>query len=406
MSYKTSNAEGHVDFINTYDLEPMAQQVIPKAAFGYIASGAEDTFTLRENIRAFNHKLIVPHTLCDVENPSTEIEFAGEKLSSPIIMAPVAAHKLANEQGEVATARGVHEFGSLYTTSSYSTVDLPEISEALQGTPHWFQFYFSKDDGINRHIMDRVKAEGYKAIVLTADATVGGNREVDKRNGFVFPVGMPIVEEYLPEGAGKSMDFVYKSAKQRLSPRDVEFIAEYSGLPVYVKGPQCREDVERSLAAGASGIWVTNHGGRQIDGGPAAFDSLQEVAEAVDRRVPIVFDSGVRRGQHVFKALASGADLVAIGRPVIYGLALGGSAMMPKVIGTGCLLGAVVASFIGLEKGQELKSLETAMLVYNIAGEIAEKHPNGHLPGTFKVEFINALYEITDEDVKEFKRVK
>ncbi|CMW85112.1 alpha-hydroxy-acid oxidizing protein [Streptococcus pneumoniae] len=236
MSYKTSNAEGHVDFINTYDLEPMAQQVIPKAAFGYIASGAEDTFTLRENIRAFNHKLIVPHTLCDVENPSTEIEFAGEKLSSPIIMAPVAAHKLANEQGEVATARGVHEFGSLYTTSSYSTVDLPEISEALQGTPHWFQFYFSKDDGINRHIMDRVKAEGYKAIVLTADATVGGNREVDKRNGFVFPVGMPIV-----------------------------------------------------------------------------------------------FDSGVRRGQHVFKALASGADLVAIGRPVIYGLALGGSVGVRQV---------------------------------------------------------------------------
>ena len=236
MSYKTSNAEGPVDFINTYDLEPMAQQVIPKAAFGYIASGAEDTFTLRENIRAFNHKLIVPHTLCDVENPRTEIEFAGEKLSSPIIMAPVAAHKLANEQGEVATARGVHEFGSLYTTSSYSTVDLPEITQALQGTPHWFQFYFSKDDGINRHIMDRVKAEGYKAIVLTADATVGGNREVDKRNGFVFPVGMPIVEEYLPEGAGKSMDFVYKSAKQRLSPRDVEFIAEYSGLPVRNSG--------------------------------------------------------------------------------------------------------------------------------------------------------------------------
>ena len=105
MSYKTSNAEGPVDFINTYDLETMAQQVIPKASFGYIASGAEDTFTLRENIRAFNHKLIVPRTLCDVENPSTEIEFDGEKLSSPIIMAPVAAHKLANEQGEVATAR-------------------------------------------------------------------------------------------------------------------------------------------------------------------------------------------------------------------------------------------------------------------------------------------------------------
>ena len=191
---KQSNAEGPVDFINAYDLEAMAQQVIPKTAFGYIASGAEDTFTLRENIRAFNHKLIVPHTLCDVENPSTEIEFAGEKLSSPIIMAPVAAHKLANEQGEVATARGVHEFGSLYTTSSYSTVDLPEITEALQGTPHWFQFYFSKDDGINRHIMDRLKAEGYKSDCLDSRCDCRGNREVDKRNGFVFQLACRLLK--------------------------------------------------------------------------------------------------------------------------------------------------------------------------------------------------------------------
>lgn len=325
MAFHTSTAEGHVDFINAFDLEKMAQQVIPKGAFGYIASGAGDSFTLQENIRAFNHKLIVPQNLREVENPSTEIEFAGEKLSSPLIMAPVAAHKLANVQGEVASARGVHRFGSLYTTSSYSSTDIPEITEALQGTPQWFQFYYSKDDGINRTIMDRVKEQGVKAIVLTTDATVGGNRETDARNGFVFPVGMPIVQDYLPDGAGKTMDYVYKSAKQKLSPKDVEYIAQYSGLPVYVKGPQSREDVEIALAAGASGIWVTNHGGRQLDGGPASFDSLQEVAEAVDKRVPIVFDSGIRRGQHVFKALASGADLVALGRPAIYGLALGGS---------------------------------------------------------------------------------
>ena len=183
MDFKTSSAEGNVDFINVFDLEKMAQQVIPKGAFGYIASGAGDTFTLHENIRSFNHKLIVPHSLKGVENPSTEITFDGDRLTSPLILAPVAAHKLANEQGEVASAKGVSEFGTIYTTSSYSTTDLPEISAALNGTPHWFQFYYSKDDGINRNIMDRVKAEGYKAIVLTADATVGGNREVDKRNG-------------------------------------------------------------------------------------------------------------------------------------------------------------------------------------------------------------------------------
>ncbi|CAM3335597.1 L-lactate oxidase [Streptococcus pluranimalium] len=325
MDFKTSKAEGTIDFVNVFDLEKMAQQVIPKGAFGYIASGAGDTFTLHENIRSFNHKLIVPHTLKGVENPDTSVTFDGDQLTSPIIMAPVAAHKLANEQGEVASAKGVGEFGTIYTTSSYSSTDLPEITQALNGSPQWFQFYFSKDDGINRHIMDRVKEQGAKAIVLTADATVGGNREVDKRNGFTFPCNMPIVQEYLPEGIGKSMDFVYKSAKQALSPKDVEFIAQYSGLPVYVKGPQSAEDAFRALDAGASGIWVTNHGGRQLDGGPASFDSLQEVAEAVDKRVPIIFDSGVRRGQHVFKALASGADLVALGRPVIYGLAMGGS---------------------------------------------------------------------------------
>ncbi|WP_438831925.1 L-lactate oxidase [Streptococcus pluranimalium] len=325
MDFKTSKAEGTIDFVNVFDLEKMAQQVIPKGAFGYIASGAGDTFTLHENIRSFNHKLIVPHTLKGVENPDTSVTFDGDQLTSPIIMAPVAAHKLANEQGEVASAKGVGEFGTIYTTSSYSSTDLPEITQALNGSPQWFQFYFSKDDGINRHIMDRVKEQGAKAIVLTADATVGGNREVDKRNGFTFPCNMPIVQEYLPEGIGKSMDFVYKSAKQALSPKDVEFIAQYSGLPVYVKGPQSAEDAFRALDAGASGIWVTNHGGRQLDGGPASFDSLQEVAEAVDKRVPIIFDSGVRRGQHVFKALASGADLVALGRPVIYGLATGGS---------------------------------------------------------------------------------
>ncbi|GBG93761.1 L-lactate oxidase [Ligilactobacillus salitolerans] len=331
MAFKTSSAEGPVDFINTFDLEKMAQKVIPKGAFGYIASGAGDTFTLHENIRSFNHKLIVPHTLMDVEEPETKTIFAGEKLTAPMIMAPVAAHKLANEQGETASAKGVADFGSIYTLSSYSSVDLPEVTAALHGAPEWFQFYFSKDNGINRHIMDRVKEQGIKAIVLTADAMVGGNRETDARNNFTFPVTLPIVQEYLPDSVGKTMDYVYKSAKQKLSPKDVEFIAEYSGLPVYVKGPQSKEDVDRALSAGAAGIWVSNHGGRQLDGGPAAFDSLQEVAQAVDHRVPVIFDSGIRRGQHIFKAIASGADLVALGRPVIYGLGLGGSVGVKQV---------------------------------------------------------------------------
>lgn len=330
--FKTSNAEGPIEnFVNTYDLEPRAEKVIPKGAFGYIASGAGDEFTLRENDRAFNHKLIIPHVLENVENPDPSTVVDGHKITAPIILAPVAAHKLANDSGEIGSAKGVHNFNTIYTTSSYSSVDLPEITDALQGTPEWFQFYFSKDNEINKHIIDRVKALGIKKIILTADATVGGNREVDIRNQFVFPVNMPIVQEYLPQGVGKSMNYVYGSAKQKLSAKDIEFIVNYSGLPVYVKGVQSAEDVNRAIDAGAAGIWVSNHGGRQLDGGPAAFDSLQYVAQAVNHRVPIVFDSGIRRGQHVFKALASGADLVAVGRPAIYGLALGGSKGVEQV---------------------------------------------------------------------------
>ncbi|WP_122646845.1 alpha-hydroxy-acid oxidizing protein [Enterococcus mediterraneensis] len=323
--YEASKAEGPIDFINVFDLEEAAKTVIPTGGYGYINSGAGDIFTYRENERAFNHKLIIPHVLKDVELPDTTTEFAGDKLTAPIIMAPVAAHGLANVAAEEASAKGVATFGTIYTASSYASRTLEEIRAAGGAdAPQWFQFYMSKDDGINRDILDMAKRNGAKAIVLTADATVGGNRETDRRNGFTFPLAMPIVQAY-QSGIGQTMDAVYGSSKQKLSPKDVEFIAKYSELPVYVKGVQSEEDVERALGSGANGIWVSNHGGRQLDGGPASFDSLQYVAEAVNGRAPIVFDSGVRRGQHIFKAIASGADLVAIGRPAIYGLALGGA---------------------------------------------------------------------------------
>ncbi|MFJ3330004.1 alpha-hydroxy-acid oxidizing protein [Enterococcus sp. NPDC086594] len=329
--YQASTAEGAIDFINMRDLEIAAEEVIPKGGYGYISSGAGDIFTYQENERAFNHKLIIPHVLKDIELPDTTLSFGGDTLSAPIIMAPVAAHGLANVAAEQALAKGVSRFGTIYTASSYASCTLEEIRAAGgQEAPQWFQFYMSKDDGINKDILAMAKRNGAKAIVLTADATVGGNRETDRRNGFTFPLAMPIVQAY-QSGIGQTMDAVYGSSKQKLSPQDVAFIAKESDLPVYVKGVQSEEDVDRALGAGAQGIWVSNHGGRQLDGGPASFDSLQIVAEAVAGRAPIIFDSGVRRGQHVFKAIACGADLVAIGRPVIYGLALGGATGVQQV---------------------------------------------------------------------------
>lgn len=322
--YKTSKAEQYVDFINVYDLEEEAKKVIPKGGFGYIAGGAGDSWTLEENIKAFNHKLIVPEVLQQIESADQTTEIFGENLSTPIIMAPTASHGLAHEQAEPATAKGVADSGTIMTISSFANRPLSEISEAGGDAPKWFQFYMSPEEDITRQILDDAVNNGVKAIVLTADAIVSGNREDDRRNQFVFPLSMPIVKAY-QKGVGESSDSVGDPLKRNLSPEDVEFIASHTKLPVIVKGIQSAKSARIAIEAGASAVWVTNHGGRQLDGGPAAFDSLPIVAEEVNKEVPIIFDGGVRRGQHVFKALAEGADLVALGRPAVYGLALGGS---------------------------------------------------------------------------------
>ena len=188
----------------------------------------------------------------------------------------------------------------------------------------------SKDDGFNAFILEKAVKAGAKAIILTADSTLGGYREEDIVNKFQFPLPMPNLAAYSAksasgDGEGKGIAEIYAAAKQGLVPEDIKKIKDLTSLPVFVKGIQSPEDAEVAIAAGADGIWVSNHGGRQLDGGPASFDVLPLITGVVNKRVPIVFDSGVRRGEHVFKALASGADLVAIGRPVIYGLNLGGA---------------------------------------------------------------------------------
>lgn len=183
------NNEGKINFINTHDLEKMARNVIPEGGFGYISSGAGDLWTLEQNNAAFNHKLIVPRVLADIENPNMETTIFCEEISMPIIMAPVASHGLAHVDAEVATAKGIAASKTIFTISSYANKPFKEISTAGKGAPQWFQFYMSKDNGVNRAILDEAKANGVKSIVLTADATVGGNREMDKRTGFVFPLG-------------------------------------------------------------------------------------------------------------------------------------------------------------------------------------------------------------------------
>lgn len=322
-SYRAGEAVQPLEVINLKSLEGLAQAVIPKLGFDYIVGGSEDEWTLRENVKAFNHRLIIPRVLANIENPDTTTSLLGTSLKAPVVVAPTASNRLAHVSGEEGAAKGAAASGSIFTVSTYANTTIEKTVGASGGGSLWFQLYMSKDMGFNRYLLDRARESGMRAIVLTADLTVPGYREAARLNEFEPPFSLSIVEEYSAQSKETFPDALV-NAKQNLCPQDVEDIAEYAGLPVVVKGIQSPQDAEIAIQAGARGIWVSNHGGRQLDGGPGAFDVLETIADRVDKRVPIVFDGGIRRGQHVFKALASGADAVGLGRPILYGLALGG----------------------------------------------------------------------------------
>lgn len=324
--YEQNENEKELDILNLPALEQEAQKIIPTGGFGYIAGGSEDEWTLHANRTAFQHKQIVPKALSDIEDPQTDTRVFNLDLKTPIMMAPAAAQGLAHVKGEIDTAAGVAAAGGLMAQSTYSSTSIADTAEAGNGAPQFFQLYMSKDWNFNESLLDEAKKAGVKGIILTVDATFDGYREADIINHFQFPIPMANLTKFSEgDGKGKGIGEIYASAAQKIGPKDVARIIQYTDLPVIVKGIESAEDALYAIGAGAAGIYVSNHGGRQLNGGPASFDVLADVASAVNHRVPIIFDSGVRRGSDVFKALAAGADLVAIGRPAIYGLALGGA---------------------------------------------------------------------------------
>lgn len=318
--YRASARDKKITIYDIGDLESMVAQIIPQAGFDYIRGGAETENTMRRNESAFDAVDIYPRVMTGVDNPDTRTSIFGVDISMPIIAAPAAAHGLAHVTAEAGSARGVAAAGTIMSVSTYASSTLAKIAEAGNGAPQWFQLYLSKDEDATRALVKSAEDLGYSAIILTVDAPIGGNRVRDARNDFKFPLDLPNV----PRSGGQGIGTIFAAAKNNLTPYDVMWVKSMTDLPVIVKGIQHPDDADIAIGAGADAIWVSNHGGRQLDGAPAAFEVLSEIAVRVNKRVPIIFDGGIRRGQHVFKAVASGADVVAIGRPVIYGLALGG----------------------------------------------------------------------------------
>lgn len=318
-SYKVGDQEITPEIFDLIRIEAQAKEILPAGGFGYISGGAGDEWTMRENQAAFQRRQIMPRVLTGHDNIDMKTSILGVDLASPVIVCPMGGQGLAHATAEGGTAKGTAEAGSLMTLSTVSTLSMEDVAKASTG-PKWFQLYAMQDEGVSRELIQRAKAAGYKAIVLTLDTTATGNREADKINHFSFP--LPFGN--LAPTAGGDIHALNSAFATKIGPEMIEFVARESGLPVIAKGISAAADAETAISAGASAIQISNHGGRQLDGSPATFTVLPDVAEVVAGRVPVILDSGIRRGQDVFRALASGADVVGLGRPVYYGLALGG----------------------------------------------------------------------------------
>lgn len=324
--------------VSLADYEAAARQRLPRLAYDYYAGGSYDELTLSENAGAYRRLRLAYRVLRDVSSRSLATEVLGQTVALPVLVAPTAFHRLADEEGEVATARAAAALGTVMILSTLSTRSIEDVCAV--GGAVWFQLYVYRDREATRALVERAEAAGCRALVLTVDAQVWGRRERDARNRFQLPPGLTVANlggtamAELPagvEGSGLNA-YVASLFDPSLSWEDLGWLASISRLPVVVKGIVRADDARLAVEHGAAAVVVSNHGGRQLDTAPATIDALPAVAEAVDGRIEVLVDGGVRRGTDVVKALALGARAVAVGRPVLWGLAVDGQRGVERVL--------------------------------------------------------------------------
>ena len=305
--------------LNVWDYEQLAAGRLEPGAHGYYAGGAGDERTLRGNVEAFRRWYLRPRMLVDVDACTTATTVLGQEVSLPVLVAPVAFQRVAHPDGEVGMARAALGADTIMCLSTLATSSPAEV--AATGAKRWFQLYVFRDEGVTRELIAQAREHGFGALVLTIDAPVRGNRERDLRTAFTIPDDVTVAA--LGRG-GVTPKQVFEMISASLTWHDLERIASEAGLPLLVKGVLTAEDAHLACEHGAAGIVVSNHGGRQLDGVQATIDALPEVVEAVDGRVEVLVDGGIRRGTDVVTALALGARAVLAGRAMLWGLAADG----------------------------------------------------------------------------------
>lgn len=343
---------------NIADLRRLARRRLPRMVFDYIDGGAEDEVTLRENVRRFQDYQLTWNALQDISTISTATTVLGSKTQLPFVLCPTATSRLFNPvAGESAVARAAAEAGAIYALSTLASTTVEDIAAANPG-PKWFQIYVWKDRGLVREMLARAKAAGFSAAILTVDVPLAGNRERDRYNDFTIPPKVtprtalqalacpgylwklwrtpPVrpenVVHAVPGITTGMIEFINRQLDHTLTWKDTAWMIDAWGGEFAIKGITTAADARRCIDIGATGVWVSNHGGRQLDTAPPTIDVLEPIVQAVADRADVILDGGIRRGTDIIKALALGAKAVGIGRPYLYGLAAAGQAGAARAI--------------------------------------------------------------------------
>lgn len=334
----------------------MARARLPKMVFDYIDGGADDEVSLARSVSRFRDIELVWDALVDTAEIDASTSIMDAKMRLPFFISPTATSRLFNPRsGELAVARAASKAGIVYACSTMASTTLEDISAAID-TPRWFQVYVWKDRGIVAETLARAKAAGFTGVALTVDVPVAGNRERDHANRFTIPpkVNWHTATQALKRPGylwdlattpritpanfahvrmdGGMIPFINAQFSRSVSWEDARWIRDTWGGKFAVKGISTPEDAQRVIGIGGDAVWVSNHGGRQLDTAPATIDTLPRIADAVAGKAEIILDGGVRRGSDIVKALALGANAVAIGRAYLYGLAAGGEAGVARAL--------------------------------------------------------------------------
>ena len=347
------------DCHNFNDFRELARRRLPGPIFDYIAGGADDEATLRQNTASFERCDLVPNVLRGVEAIDISVKVMGQKLAMPVYCSPTALQRLFHHDGERAVAAAAAKFGTMFGVSSLGTIGLEELRKS-HDTPQVYQFYFHKDRALNHAMMQRAKAAGVNVMMLTVDSITGGNRERDLRTGFSIPFRltlggmlqfaikpmwamnylthekfrMPQLDEHVDMSGGAVS--IGRYFTEMLDPamnwNDVADMVRVWNGQFCLKGIMSVADANRAVEIGCTGIILSNHGGRQLDGSRSAFDQLAEIVDAVGDRIDVMMDGGVQRGTHVLKALSLGAKAVGVGRFYLFPLAAAGQAGVERAL--------------------------------------------------------------------------